>query len=87
MPTPSVPPMKPIMLPWVTNTTTISRSLAPSVFRSAICRAFSMTVMINVPTIENDATMMMIARIMNIAIFSSLSAENRLRLSSRQPWT
>jgi hypothetical protein len=39
---------------------------------------FSTTTMIRLPMIENDATRMTIPSTRNIAIFSSLSAENRL---------
>ncbi len=55
---------------------------APIDFRIAISRPFSVASMSSVEMTENDATRSMKVSTMNIAIFSSLSALNRLRFSS-----
>ena len=62
-------------------------SRAPIDFRIATSRAFSVTSMIRFEMMENDATSAMKVSAMNIAIFSSLSAANRLRFSSSQERT
>ena len=57
-------------------------SRAPIDFRIATSRAFSVTIMIRLAMIENDATSAMKLSAMNIASFSSFSAAYRLRFSS-----
>ncbi len=53
--------------------------VAPMALRIAISFCFSVTIMVNVLTMLNEATIVIRTRRRNIIVFSSLSAENRLR--------
>jgi len=58
--------------------------VAPMDLRMAMSLRFSMTIMMSVEMMLKAATRMMKSRMMNMTVFSSLSAENRLRFMSSQ---
>ncbi|MCG3778021.1 MAG: hypothetical protein JW388_0727 [Nitrospira sp.] len=62
--------------------------VAPMALRIAISFCFSVTIMVRVLTILKDATIVISTSSRNIIVFSSLSAEKRLRficIQSRAP--
>ena len=73
--------------PSAKNTRRMAPSDAPIAFRMATSRAFSVTSMIRLEMMENEATRAMKVSTMNMAIFSSFSAMNRPLFSSSQDRT
>ena len=62
------------------------RADAPIVFRIAMSRLFSITSRISEATMFSAATITMRPMVIEIAIFSSQSAEKSARFSSAQVW-
>src|SRR5690554_6501864 len=71
-------------MPSVMKTRSIWPVVAPMDLRIAMSFRFSITIMMSVLMMLNTATRMMNSRMMNITVFSSFRAENRLMFMSFQ---
>src|SRR3972149_11304398 len=81
---PMIVPTTPMTSPANMNIFMMLPPDAPMDFRVAFSLLFSMTIMVSVPMMLNDATMMMTTRISDMPIFSSFSAEKKFLFISIQ---
>ncbi len=70
-------PIDPITMPLKTKIFLILLFVAPMAFKIAMSLVFSITIMMSVLAMLKAATRTISARMINMTVFSSLSAENR----------
>ena len=82
-------PANPMINPFSMKMRRMLRLVAPIALRIAISFCFSVTIIVKVLTMLNEATIVIKTRRRNIIVFSSFKAEKRLRficIQSLAPW-